>query len=48
MKGIKLAEVNAKGMGVRAASPSGASGEEMQSYRSVTFKVVLPGLTGRN
>lgn len=48
MKGIKLAEVNAKGMGVRAASPSGASGEEMQSYRSVTFRVVFPGLPGRN
>lgn len=41
-KGIKPADVTAKGMGVRASTPSGTSGQGIQSFRSVTFRVILP------
>jgi OOP family OmpA-OmpF porin len=47
-KGVKTAEVTAKGRGVMTDSTTGASGQEMQSYRSVTFRVVLPDFTSGN
>jgi OOP family OmpA-OmpF porin len=47
-KGIKPADVTAKGMGVRASTPAGASGQEMQSYRSEIFRVILPDFSGGN
>jgi OOP family OmpA-OmpF porin len=47
-KGIQIANVTAKGMGVRVDTPAGASGQEMQTFRSVTFRVILPDYSGRN
>ncbi|HET9531643.1 MAG TPA: OmpA family protein, partial [Blastocatellia bacterium] len=47
-KGVNASEVTAKGMGVRAASSGDASTQGARSYRSVTFKVILPDFTGGN
>lgn len=47
-KGIQAAEVTAKGMGVRADTPAGASGQQMQTFRSVTFSVILPDFSVGN
>jgi OOP family OmpA-OmpF porin len=47
-KGIKLADVTAKGMGVRASMPAGTSGQGIQSFRSVTFRVILPDFSSGN
>jgi OOP family OmpA-OmpF porin len=46
-KGVEQTDITAKGLGVRADSP-GASNQEMQSYRSVTFRVILPDFSGVN
>jgi OOP family OmpA-OmpF porin len=47
-KGIKPEGVTAKGMGVMTASSVQASGQEMQSFRTVTFRVIIPGFTTGN
>jgi OOP family OmpA-OmpF porin len=46
-KGMKQTDITAKGLGVRTDSP-GASSQQMQSYRSVTFRVILPDISSGN
>jgi OOP family OmpA-OmpF porin len=47
-KGVVQTGITAKGLGVRADSPTGGSTQEMQSYRSVMFRVSLPDFSGLN
>ncbi len=47
-KGVKQTDITAKGLGVRTASPADAAGQEMQTLRSVTFRVILPDFSSEN